>query len=389
MTSNDSPAAQPKTPNIIVFRDKLLLPSEGFIKTHYTAFNAANLVYLASHFGWRAAELDGQMMATAPDSLRRLWFKQTGRTRILPDLKALAPRSVHAHFGRGGALALPLAEALGVPLFVTFHGGDATKETHQRRRLIPTIYQRRLSHLQAYASGFLCVSQFVADRLAAQGFPKAKLITHYIGIDVSGMQQPEQRQGRLLFIGRLVDKKGVDILLAAMRRLQQSDSKTVPGLDIAGSGPLEAELRAQAADLPSVRFLGWQTPEQLSRILHKAQAVVVPSRIAADGDCEGLPTVVLESIRAGVPVVASDHAGIPEIIRHEETGFLVPENDPDALAAALLAASRTGDQMRQMVARAQQRLQRDFNAATQSQKLQQYLLGNVTADAAASDYSVM
>ena len=389
MTSNDSSAAQPKTPNIIVFRDKLLLPSEGFIKTHYTAFDAASLVYLASYFGWRAAELDGQMMATAPDSLRRFWFKQTGRTRILPDLKALAPRSVHAHFGRGGALALPLAEALGVPLFVTFHGGDATKETHQRRRLIPTIYQRRLSHLQAYASGFLCVSQFVADRLAAQGFPKAKLITHYIGIDVSGMQQPEQRQGRLLFIGRLVDKKGVDILLAAMRRLQQSDSKTVPGLDIAGSGPLEAELRAQAADLSSVRFLGWQTPEQLSRILHKAQAVVVPSRIAADGDCEGLPTVVLESIRAGVPVVASDHAGIPEIIRHEETGFLVPENDPDALAAALLAASQTGDQMRQMVARAQQRLQRDFNAATQSQKLQQYLLGNVTADAAASDYSVM
>ena len=389
MTSNDSSAAQPKTPNIIVFRDKLLLPSEGFIKTHYTAFDAANLVYLASHFGWRAAELDGQMMATAPDSLRRFWFKQTGRTRILPDLKALAPRSVHAHFGRGGALALPLAEALGVPLFVTFHGGDATKETHQRRRLIPTIYQRRLSHLQAYASGFLCVSQFVADRLAAQGFPKAKLITHYIGIDVSGMQQPEQRQGRLLFIGRLVDKKGVDILLAAMRRLHQSDSKIVPGLDIAGSGPLEAELRAQAADLSSVRFLGWQTPEQLSRILHKAQAVVVPSRIAADGDCEGLPTVVLESIRAGVPVVASDHAGIPEIIRHEETGFLVPENDPDALAAALLAASQTGDQMRQMVARAQQRLQRDFNAATQSQKLQQYLLGNVTADAAASDYSVM
>ena len=389
MTSNDSSAAQPKTPNIIVFRDKLLLPSEGFIKTHYTAFNAANLVYLASHFGWRAAELDGQMMATAPDSLRRLWFKQTGRTRILPDLKALAPQSVHAHFGRGGALALPLAEALGVPLFVTFHGGDATKETHQRRRLIPTIYQRRLSHLQAYASGFLCVSQFVADRLAAQGFPKAKLITHYIGIDVSDMQQPEQRQGRLLFIGRLVDKKGVDILLAAMRRLQQSDSKTVPGLDIAGSGPLEAELRAQAADLPSVRFLGWQPPEQLSRILHKAQVVVVPSRIAADGDCEGLPTVVLESIRAGVPVVASDHAGIPEIIRHEETGFLVSENDPDALAAALLAASQTGDQMRQMVARAQQRLQRDFNAATQSQKLQQYLLGNVTADAAASDYSVM
>ena len=56
----------------------------------------------------------------------------------------------------------------------------------------------------------------------------------------------------------------------------------------------------------------------------------MPSRIAADGDCEGLPTVVLESIRAGLPVVATNHAGIPEIIRDQNTGFLVPENDPDA-----------------------------------------------------------
>ena len=369
-----------QNPNILVFRDKLLLPSEGFIKTHYTAFDAANLVYLASQFGWRAAELDGQTMATASGAWQRILFKQTGRTPRLADLRRLAPRSVHAHFGRGGALALPVAKALGVPLYVTFHGGDATKETHRRRRLIPTIYQRRLAQLQAYASGFLCVSQFVAERLAAQGFPKSKLITHYIGIDLAQMTPPYQRNGRLLFIGRLVDKKGVDILLAAMRRLQNAqngkmpDGK-VPGLDIAGAGPLEDALRAQAVDLPSVKFLGWQMPQQLASIMRKAQAVIVPSRIAADGDCEGLPTVVLESIRAGLPVVATNHAGIPEIVRDQETGFLVPENDPDALAAALLAVMQQGDHIQQMVVNAQARLQKDFNATIQSEKLQRYLLG--------------
>ena len=375
-----APVVSGQNPNILVFRDKLLLPSEGFIKTHYTAFDAANLVYLASQFGWRAAELDGQTMATASGALQRFLFKQTGRTPRLADLRRLAPQSVHAHFGRGGALALPLAQALGVPLYVTFHGGDATKETHRRRRLIPTIYQRRLPQLQAYASGFLCVSQFVADRLAGQGFPKSKLITHYIGIDLAQMTPPHQRNGRLLFIGRLVDKKGVDILLAAMRRLQNAQNGKVPngkmpGLDIAGAGPLEAELRAQAADLPSVRFLGWQTPQQLESIMRTAQAVVVPSRIAADGDCEGLPTVVLESIRAGLPVVATNHAGIPEIIRDQETGFLVPENDPDSLAAALLAVMQPGDHIQQMVVNAQARLQQDFNAAIQSEKLQRRLLG--------------
>jgi glycosyltransferase involved in cell wall biosynthesis len=263
---------------------------------------------------------------------------------------------------------------------VTFHGGDATKETHRRRRLIPTIYQRRLEQLQAYASGFLCVSQFVAERLGAQGFPKSKLITHYIGIDLAKMTPPHQRNGRLLYIGRLVDKKGVDILLVAMRRLQNAQNgkmpdRKMPGLDIAGAGPLENELRAQAVDLPSVRFLGWQTPQQLASIMRTAQAVVVPSRIAADGDCEGLPTVVLESIRAGLPVVATNHAGIPEIIRDQETGFLVPENDPDALAAALLAVMQPGDYIQQMVVNAQARLQNDFNAAIQSKKLQRRLLG--------------
>ena len=109
--------------------------------------------------------------------------------------------------------------------------------------------------------------------------------------------------------------------------------------------------------------------------MRRAQAVVVPSRIAADGDCEGLPTVVLESIRAGLPVVASNHAGIPEIIRDQETGFLVPENDPDLLAAALLAIVQPGDQIQQMVVNAQARLQQDFNAAIQSEKLQRRLLG--------------
>ena len=367
-------------PNILVFRDKLLLPSEGFIKTNYNAFDAANLVYLASQFGWRADELDGQTIATASNALQRFLFKQTGRTPRLADLRQLAPQSVHAHFGRGGALALPLAQALGVPLYVTFHGGDATKETHRRRRLIPTIYQRRLAQLQAYASGFLCVSKFVAERLAAQGFPKSKLITHYIGIDLAQMTPPHQRNGRLLFIGRFVDKKGVDILLVAMRRLQNAQNGKMPdgrmpGLDIAGAGPLEKELRAKAVGLPSVRFLGWQTPQQLASIMRTAQAVVVPSRIAADGDCEGLPTVVLESIRAGLPVVATNHAGIPEIIHDQETGFLVPENDPDAMAAALLAVMQPGDHIQKMVANAQARLQQDFNAATQSEKLQRRLLG--------------
>ena len=149
-------APYPK-PSILVFRDKLLLPSEGFIKSHYEAFDQIELVFLANQLGWRAEELEGQRIATGTNEWQRFWFKQLGHTLVLRDLIELAPHSLHAHFGRGGALALPLAKVLRIPLYVTFHGGDATKKTHERSRLIQTIYQRRLKALQNYASGFFCV----------------------------------------------------------------------------------------------------------------------------------------------------------------------------------------------------------------------------------------
>jgi colanic acid/amylovoran biosynthesis glycosyltransferase len=357
--------------NCLVFRDKLLLPSEGFIKTHYQAFDSLQPVFVANQFGWRADELDGPKVSTSIGPLGRFLFKQTGRMD-LSSLAAFAPVAIHAHFGRGGALALPIARSLGLPLYVTYHGGDATKKTHRRKRVLPTIYQRRLNELKAYASGFLCVSEFVAKQLRDQGFPEEKLITHYIGINCNDLSVPRQREGRFLFAGRLTGKKGVDILLAAIRHLQDSGVR-VPQLDIAGSGPDEAKLRAAANGLDTVRFLGWQTPDQMAKLMARAAAVVVPSRQADDGDCEGLPTVVLEAIRAGAPVLATRHAGIPEIIDDGVSGLLAPENDVPALAEMLQRAVAQKAGLPALTAAAQNRLKNNFNAAQQSRILQNIL----------------
>ncbi len=360
-----------------VFRDKLLLPSEGFILNHYTAFDTLRPVYLANQFGWRATELSGRQIVTAPSVLARFAFKQFG-TGIDParfcDVAGRSPGVMHAHFGRGGALALPLARALNIPLFVTFHGGDATKQTHQRRRLVPSIYQRRLAQMHDYVGAYLCVSNFVAYRLRAQGFPQAKLRTHYIGIPLTEIAAPTARPANapLLFVGRFVEKKGIDTLLKAMRLVDASNSAI--RLEIAGSGPLERKLRAQATGLPAVKFLGWQTSDQLAERLAMCSALVVPSQQAANGDCEGLPTVVLEALRAGVPVVATRHAGIPEIITDNETGLLVDERDPAALAAAILRHYDMGDEAQRLVSAGQKRLRADFDAAQQSRRLQQIFL---------------
>ena len=357
----------------LVFRDKLLLPSEGFIKSHYISFDRLNPVYLANKIGWRADELDGVKHLTARTVLGTTLFKQTGFSMMYKSLQAHRPKVLHAHFGRGGTLALPIAQRLDIPLYVTYHGGDATKFTHERKRLLPTIYQRRLAAMQDYANGFLCVSDFVARRLAAQGFPKHKLITHYIGIDLAHMQAPTSRDGRLLFIGRLVGKKGVNVLLTAMRMLHQSDkAENIKGLDIAGTGPDLEHLREMANGIPNISFLGWQTPEQLALRMRSCSAVVVPSHQAPDGDCEGLPTVILEAIRAGCPVIATNHAGIPEIITDNASGILAIENDSASLASALTRFASVSD-VSAMVANAQRRLRSEFDASTQSAKLQSML----------------
>ena len=358
----------------IVFRDKILLPSEGFIQTHYHEFNKLRPVYLANKLGWHENEIKEKKILTSTTSIGQFWFKQTGKLS-LKNINNLNPQVIHAHFGRGGALVLPLAQKLGLPLYVTYHGGDATKYTHQKSRIIPTIYQRRLKNLQSYANGFLCVSKFIAQRLADQGFPRHKLITHYIGINCKNIIKPTIKNGPMLFVGRLTKKKGVDLLLKAIRKLQEKKGP-LPSLYIAGSGSQEASLKKLANGLKTIKFIGWQNHIALQKIMKDAQAVVVPSREADDGDCEGLPTVILEAIRAGTVVIATNHAGIPEIIEDKVSGLLTPEGDINALADSLQYVMLNQNKIVSFVKTAQSRLRKDFNATKQSKRLQEILLGN-------------
>ena len=360
-------------PHCIVFRDKILLPSEGFIQTHYHAFNKLRPVYLANKLGWHENEIKEKKILTSTTSIGQFWFKQTGKLS-LKNINNLNPQVIHAHFGRGGALVLPLAQKLGLPLYVTYHGGDATKYTHQKSRIIPTIYQRRLKNLQSYANGFLCVSKFIAQRLADQGFPRHKLITHYIGINCKNIIKPTIKNGPMLFVGRLTKKKGVDLLLKAIRKLQEKKGP-LPSLYIAGSGSQEASLKKLANGLKTIKFIGWQNHIALQKIMKDAQAVVVPSQEADDGDCEGLPTVILEAIRAGTVVIATNHAGIPEIIEDKVSGLLTPEGDINALADSLQYVMLNQNKIVSFVKTAQSRLRKDFNATKQSKRLQEILLG--------------
>jgi glycosyltransferase involved in cell wall biosynthesis len=173
---------------------------------------------------------------------------------------------------------------------------------------------------------FVCPSRFMADKMAeAKVFPKRlRHVPHFI--DSAAVEVKTTPGGAVLVAGRLSAEKGIDVAIRAIGLL---DGAT---LDIAGTGPEEAGLRAlaESAAPGRVRFHGLLPKEGVHRLMLSAAVVAVPSRWY-----ENQPMVVLEAMARGLPVVGSALGGLPELIEPGATGALVPANDPAALSAAL------------------------------------------------------
>jgi glycosyltransferase involved in cell wall biosynthesis len=362
---------------LLVYRHRLAPLSEvGFLRRFYVGFERLAPVWLGCHIDAGADVLTSAPLRVGRGGplgvLDRTLFRHFGLLPPQPDLRALHPLVLHAHFGPGGALALPIARALGIPLVVTFHGADATKETHYRRRLVPRIYGRRLAALQREAALFVCVSEFVRDRLLARGFPPEKLSVIHQGVELDAAQPAAAEAAGdpyVLFVGRFVEKKGVSHLIEAMRLLEGRAR-----LVLIGDGPLSGALREEARGLKHVEFLGWLPNSEVRSWMQGAIALCVPSVTAREGDSEGLPTVIFEAMAEAVPVVGSDHAGIAEAVEHGTTGLLVPEGDPRALAAALASLIERPELRQRLGAAARVAAAERFSALRQSRVLEAALL---------------
>jgi glycosyltransferase involved in cell wall biosynthesis len=198
------------------------------------------------------------------------------------------------------------------------------------------------------------------------------MIVHYNGADPSRFM-PGQKSKLILFAGRWVEKKGIDTLVAALTRLG-------PKLDgwrvrLIGDGPLkpklEGQLRSSGVD---VEMPGWVPADQMPRHFAEAMIHCVPSRRAATGDAEGLPTVCIEAMLSGCALAATSHAGIPECVKDGVTGLLSPEGDDAAFASRLEKLTGDIEATLAMGAAGRALALRDFNLDLQSKRLQDLLL---------------
>jgi len=366
-------------PTVVVFCDHLLYPSETFIRAQGQALRRFTAVYAGSR---RVRGLDLPLESTYTisrgDAIGRaseVLFKLFGTApNLVRKLRALDPVLMHAHFGPDGLRALPLAQRLGLPLIVTFHGSDATatdirycKAHYGHRR-----YLGKKDVLQRRANLFIAVSEFIRNKLLEQFFPAEKVLVHYTGVDTKlfsparGGDEPI-----VLFVGRLVERKGANYLIRAMAAVQKERPEAE--LVVIGDGPLRFDLERQAKDsLRKYRFLGVQNPDAVREWMGRAAVFSLPSIKIRSGEEEAFGMVVAEAQAMQKPVVAFASGGIVEAVQHGETGLLAPERDWQTLAENLALLLKDSGLRQKFGVLGRQRVLRLFDLNTQTNALEKH-----------------
>lgn len=302
--------------------------------------------------GWRRLHVWGYAGSLRSDvALRReaLAILPLAAASSLVHLQRLAsrvkPDLLHAHWLLPNApLAAIVSKRTGIPLAISLHGSGAFMA--ERHRVLAPAARFALKQ----ASAVTACSRDLASRVEALGASAESTFVIPYGVEVAAFQPASENQRSkaraslgagpetflILAVGRLVAKKGFEFLIRAMPNLLRDHES--PLLIIAGAGDLGQELRELARSLDvseRVHFMGDIDRQRILELYQAADVLAVPSIHDAAGNVDGLPNVVLEGLASGLPLVASSIAGIPDVIRHEENGLLIPEQDPEALATAL------------------------------------------------------
>lgn len=254
------------------------------------------------------------------------WIYLAEACKLLALLRGSGVEHVHAHFGTNSAEVVMLAHALGGPGFsFTVHGPeefDKPQGLHLREKI-------------EHARFVVAISSFGRSQLyrwvGYAHWPKVNVVR--CGLEESFHARaitPVPDVPRLVCVGRLCEQKGQLLLLQALREVRAQG--VACELVLAGDGEMRPEIEhyIQANGLqPAVRVTGWISSTQVREELQSARAMVLPSF------AEGLPVVIMEALALARPVVTTAIAGIPELVRHGEQGWLLPAGDQDALVAAM------------------------------------------------------
>lgn len=282
----------------------------------------------------------------------------------------LGPAAILAHFANDGIRMGPTANSLDIPMGVFVHGTDVLmRDSYARRQgLSWRQLARGWSELFDRTKHFYACSEFLAARLVERGADAGRVTGHHVGVPVRPLKEEDQRSNEVLFVGRLVENKGLHHLIAAVGALR-GDGVCIR---VIGDGPerpaLEALARAVAPG--QVTFSGALRPAEVSTAMSRAALVCVPSMTTASGAGEGLGMVSLEAQERARPVVAYATGGLPETLIDGETGLVVRSGDVVGLRDAVSQLMRDPEERASMGSRGRTRILSDFDVQKQTALLE-------------------
>jgi glycosyltransferase involved in cell wall biosynthesis len=383
-----SPAAVKKRPVICLVTSRKFATSQTFIAAHIQQLPAD--VRLVLRQDQRCRDEDDRSLQTVVERACHALAREFGYARADAGTRALARflRKTHAaavlaEFGHIGAEALPACRAVGLPLVVHFHGYEA-----YRRDMVEDNRQA-YGALFVEAAAIVVVSEDMRRQLIALGARAERIVLNPCGVDTSRFQGADPAAAPPLFVavGRLVDKKAPHLTLLAFAKT----AAVVPEarLVICGEGTLMdacCTLAAAYGIADKVTFTGPLPHTSVAQLMRNARAFVQHSVRPLDRDSEGTPVSVLEAGSSGLPVVATAHAGIADVVVHGDTGYLVNEGDVDAMAAFMIALARDPERAGRIGRRARAHVSANYSMEQSLRTLWQVLedaIASRTASAAA------
>ena len=242
------------------------------------------------------------------------------------------PDIIHSHFGFDGVKLMRIAKKMDIPHVISFYGSDVSRLPRELG------WKNRYLKLSEKGSHFIAATKFMKQQLIKLGFPEDKISIVRFGVDLTDPPFIEEFRltPKLMMVGRMVEKKGFEYAIKAIKNLREKGILTE--LNLYGSGPLLSHLKSLTYELSlngTVKFHGYQPIDKILDAHQYHSILMAPSVTAKDGDMEGLPNTILEAMAKGTLVIASRHAAIPEVIEDKYSGFLVNERDEEALTDML------------------------------------------------------
>lgn len=338
-----------KMKKVAIFRWNILPLSETFIRDNLLSLSSWEGILIGGNEVTNGLEIDPDKKRVIKDTNSKiklllnqlLWREIIKLTQLLKEENI---KLVHAHFGFDAIRIWPSVKKIGLPMLVTLHGYDISiKKTHWflgKGGIQNIFYPFFLKHLSKQKQvTFIAVSENIKKQAISFGIPEHKIKVRFLGIDDTkfkeGSTPIQQRKNRILFVGRMVEKKSPLLMVEIFSNIKkiQPDAELI----MIGTGPLLANAKTLAKKLNiEIDFQGARSSEYVKNELEQAKVFCLPSVTAANGDTEGLPISILEALTCGIPVVTSAKGGVDEAVINGLNGFCFDENDKATATSSIL-----------------------------------------------------